>query len=404
MGDFFQNLGNGMSKVANGAMDAVNQMGARAGNELGADVKQIEDGYNKDGIIGGVGAFFDQSSVGHRAVEGAAIVGIQMDDETRRNVEGGINIVAGASMGLAGIPLLADGFAKIGEAPSAGGPPSAAHSTASPSEHMSKHDAFKRAQHEAQRQAAIDAAKHKAHDRTIYNEGYQRGVRDAGPRMHTMPYHPGKTGFVGGAAPSPAPDAGDTGATSGAERDGYASQTTNNYYFYGDVVGGDYGSVLDDLHKKFGDDKIGQAKSKLQDIMNDPSLSFEDKIFELMLALMQDGQDDVKKLSDDLDADDTTTKEQRGQLDDKINAKRKELETELGAKSPDEHKIQSLNTEIQSLTDARNEFVSDKAESRQKTAEKMKNALEKLSEMQQALSNVLNAMHENAMSAIRNIK
>ena len=46
----------------------------------------------------------------------------------------------------------------------------------------------------------------------------------------------------------------------------------------------------------------------------------------------------------------------------------------------------------------------DIEESRQMLMEEMKNSMNKLQQMQQALSNVLNAMHQGSMNAIRNIK
>jgi len=48
--------------------------------------------------------------------------------------------------------------------------------------------------------------------------------------------------------------------------------------------------------------------------------------------------------------------------------------------------------------------VGDETESRQLMFEQLKNLMNKLQEMQQALSNVLNAMHQGAMNSIRNIK
>jgi len=57
-----------------------------------------------------------------------------------------------------------------------------------------------------------------------------------------------------------------------------------------------------------------------------------------------------------------------------------------------------------SLTDKEKEANTEYQNSRQMMMEELKNMMQKLQQMQQALSNVMNAMHQGSMNAVRNIR
>ncbi len=64
----------------------------------------------------------------------------------------------------------------------------------------------------------------------------------------------------------------------------------------------------------------------------------------------------------------------------------------------------SSSSSAGSLTDKQKEANTDYQDSRQMMMEELKNMMQKLQQMQQALSNVLNSMHQGAMNSIRNIR
>ena len=384
MGDFFKDLGNAVNKGFSDLGKSVNgefdKMGKHTIENVQGDFDEVNSGMKKGGWLGGAAATFDVLSPGHLTAEGLDDIDLIPNDKNIKDiVAGGVNMGFGAMLLSTGNPVgllyQADSIAEFGSgiggiigglnkpapAPTspAGQPPMApSQGNQSPSESKADYD--------ERRKNAIDAAKNKAARMTGYEAGYEAGLKE-GVREGSIRFH----------------------AEVMPERSGYHD-------------GPAYGSPLDGLNRSYidllgraeelyGKGKRDQVGDKLDKILNDPSLSFEDKIFFLMQGLVKDSQDEVTTMGDTLKKD-----SDKSQADiDKLSGQIDKLRSQ-GKKQGD--------PELDGLLDKRADLTNKRQESRQETFDKIQRATEKLQEMQQALSGVLNSMHDNAMSAIRNIK
>jgi hypothetical protein len=153
-----------------------------------------------------------------------------------------------------------------------------------------------------------------------------------------------------------------------------------------------------------------QATAELDKILNNPNLSFEDMVFLLMGALMRQSQTDVKALTKetrDAKATFDATKAELNQSFDAKEAKVLDLEAKLRADPNDKDAAKQLGaakSELRKASEERNDKFSEFNDSRQEQLEAIKNAMNKITEMQQSLSNILNSMHQTAMSTIGNIR
>jgi hypothetical protein len=157
---------------------------------------------------------------------------------------------------------------------------------------------------------------------------------------------------------------------------------------------------------------LAKADADIDKILSNPNLSFEDMIFMLMNAIIKQSQSEVKLgLADEKAARDVA----KGGRDIERNAIKaegssiaKEQTRIAGLKPEEKEKAQAALNERKTKLDSRSESLStslgDASESRAERFEELKNAMNKITEMQQALSNILNNMHQTAMSTIGNIR
>lgn len=158
---------------------------------------------------------------------------------------------------------------------------------------------------------------------------------------------------------------------------------------------------------------LAKADADIDKILSNPNLSFEDMIFMLMNAIIKQSQSEVKLgLADEKAARDVA----KGGRDIERNAIKAEgssiasEQVTIAKMAPGKEKDEAtaaLNVRKTNL-DSRSESLStnlgDATESRTERFEELKNAMNKITEMQQALSNILNNMHQTAMSTIGNIR
>jgi len=188
---------------------------------------------------------------------------------------------------------------------------------------------------------------------------------------------------------------------------GYADTGTIDGPSVNDLTGGfsfrdSIGRLKDNVGKlKGSDDEISK-------ILDNPNLSFEDMIFMLMNLLVKQQQAEVKEMVGDLrkkkSEDDGTKTKLRGQVEAQ-EAKVAALEHKV--QNGDKGAVEALGKEkskLNTLNGQLSDHMQESSDSRSLKFEEMKNAMNKLTEMQQALSNILNNMHQSAMSTIGNIR
>jgi hypothetical protein len=155
---------------------------------------------------------------------------------------------------------------------------------------------------------------------------------------------------------------------------------------------------------------VDNATSELDKILNNPNLSFEDMIFMLMSAIMKEQQSDVKEMTKELrdkkNAFEGTKADLRANLDKAEGAM---LKAQAAAsKNPGDEKaakgLADARANFRAAESELNDRSNDFNDSRAEQFEVIKNAMQKLTEMQQALSNILNTMHQTAMNTIGNIR
>jgi Mg2+ and Co2+ transporter CorA len=133
-------------------------------------------------------------------------------------------------------------------------------------------------------------------------------------------------------------------------------------------------------------------------------------IFLLMRAVMKEQQAEVKEM----------TKELRGKKDkfetekvglraavDKADKAVMEAQARFNKNPGDESAAKGLadaRANLRAAEAALNDKTTEFNDSRAEQLEVIKNAMQKLTEMQQALSNILNTMHQTAMNTIGNIR
>ena len=156
--------------------------------------------------------------------------------------------------------------------------------------------------------------------------------------------------------------------------------------------------------------QAAKANAELDKILNNPNLSFEDMVFLLMNVLVKQSQDEVKEMTKEMRNEKADF--ESAKLDISVDFDRKEaavtdLEAQLRGKPDDPElakKLGAARTELRKADESRNDKFNDFNDSRQLQLETLKNAINKITEMQQALSNVLNSMHQTAMNTIGNIR
>ncbi len=167
-----------------------------------------------------------------------------------------------------------------------------------------------------------------------------------------------------------------------------------------------------DLRKGVGrlKDNINGADDEVSRLLNDPNLSFEDLIFALMNVFVKQQQKEVKDMTKDLRGEKSTFDAEKTKSRAAIDAQENKISDLRGkvTKNPqDAEAAKQLGleqTKLRGMTETFGDRQTEFSDSRQEKFEAIKNAMNKLTEMQQALSNILNNMHQTAMSTIGNIR
>jgi hypothetical protein len=131
--------------------------------------------------------------------------------------------------------------------------------------------------------------------------------------------------------------------------------------------------------------------------------TFEDRVFSIMQKIVKDKQADVEKRLKDLQKEtaDAEKKKGGGGIFGKIFGVAKGLASAIPGVGP---MISAGMGAIGGAFGIGTPKADTNAESRNLKFEELKNDMQKLSQMQQALSGVLNSLHETAQNAIRAIK
>jgi hypothetical protein len=333
-GDFLSNLGNafssGINNVTNAVGGEVQKMGQRTVKNVTQDFNEVADGIKKGGIVGGVASTVDVLSPGHQIVEAGDDLGLLPSDPNMKQlIAGGINGGISAALIATGNPIglmlaadaIAEGVDGVGGMMKSGQAQTPATQTPMLQTPMMQTPTTQTPM--APSQGNIDPA-------LAYADAHARALAEAKDkaRAATSAY---RQGYV----------------------DGERAQASRDHGGYGEPGYGDCGGDLAGrVGQYYGSNNTGAVNDSLQQILNDPNMSFEDKIFALLEGVVSDEQ---KKIEGD-----------EAQL--------------VGPNAPQDQ------------------------DSRQQAAQKIQNEMNKLQEMQQALDGILSAMHETSMNTIRNIK
>jgi hypothetical protein len=157
---------------------------------------------------------------------------------------------------------------------------------------------------------------------------------------------------------------------------------------------------------------LDRADAEIDRILRNPHLSFEDMVFLLMRAIIKQSQAEVKiGLQSEKNGRDAArraerTERQSIQAEEAAIGRERAALAMRGGQGVDG--AMARLAERQTAVNARRETfgaaVGEASESRQERFEELKQAMQKISEMQQALSNILNSLHQTAMNTIGNIR
>lgn len=321
---------------------------------IGKDAQQIAKGIESGGLLGGLVETFDVLSPGHQIANFLDATNVIPENiAVQEGVSAAANLLSGNA--LAGFKDIADAIAAFGS-PAVGArrcspPPNASQTPMHPNEaHERRKDAVR---------IAVEAARDRAAAHSAARDGY---CGDASPGRGT--YHDCMVRWWANAgAPSCEQGSAGDGAVDDAER---------------------------------------RMSAEINRILNNPCLDFEDMIFHLMRAVIKGTQAQAKAMTKALTAEAKDARQARTQGSEAVISARRELRRAEAAGNRDgvaraEATLERLQLNNQNSFEARTESRNDKMEV-------LKNILQKLSEMQQALSNVLNAQHETAMATVRAIR
>jgi hypothetical protein len=157
---------------------------------------------------------------------------------------------------------------------------------------------------------------------------------------------------------------------------------------------------------------LDRADAEIDRVLQNPNLSFEDMVFLLMRAIIKQSQTEVKVgLQSEKNSRDVARRAERAereaiQAEESSIARERAAATRTGGKAAEG--AMARLAERQTAVNARRESfgasVSESSESRQERFEELKQAMQKVAEMEQALSNILNTLHQTAMNTIGNIR
>jgi hypothetical protein len=155
------------------------------------------------------------------------------------------------------------------------------------------------------------------------------------------------------------------------------------------------------------------ADAAIDRVLQNPHLCFEDMIFLLLRALVKQSQLEAKiGLQAEKNDRDTARQAERAerqalQRDEAALARDRARIAGMGEGAEKNKALAALSARQTSVNGRREEFttaVGEATESRQERFEELKQAMQKITEMQQALSNILNTLHQTAMNTIGNIR
>jgi hypothetical protein len=377
-------IGNLFKSIGNEAGRAVKEAGRHVTESINDITKAVETG----GIVGGAVAFYDKTSLGNMAagLVDSIIPGKDLPSSLVNGISAAVNAATGNPIALLDLVQGFSSLGKTGSAPAAGSGQKM-QTPQSPSEAAAAKDPSKWSPEE--KKAAVEAAKERGKSEGAEKAAKSKDILDR------------------------ARDVADRGGGYAAVTD-ILSGLGDASMFFGSAIADitKQGKANDAAKKKLADmeKQSAQATAELDKILNNPNLSFEDMVFLLMGALMKQSQSDVKALTKetrDAKATFDATKAELNQNFDAKEAKVLDLEAKVRANPNDKGAADQLGqakSELRKASEARNEKFADFNDSRQEQLEAIKNAMNKITEMQQTLSNILNSMHQTAMSTIGNIR
>ena len=163
------------------------------------------------------------------------------------------------------------------------------------------------------------------------------------------------------------------------------------------LTGGASGNASGASHGLQG--KPGSAVSKLG-----PGATFEDLVAAFMFDVVKDQQEEIKKKMSELKSSINSKKKGRGGIGGFLKKAVGIAAPILGSTMGPLGSIAGRAIGGMASGGSQAQGGQSASDSRQLKMEELKNLMQKLQQMQQALSNVLNSMHQGAMNSIRNIR
>lgn len=407
--------GKALAELWNGVMKEGGRAVGEAGKLVAESIDDISKATKSGGVVGGALQAFEELSPGNFAAGAVDVLTGrgELDPKLAAGIRGGVNLLVGAMVPGPGLLLQAQAlkdaagaFGMLGGAPtSKTSPPAGQHPGATqqqsperPSEAGQRTGGTPtgRAEWSTEKRARIEEAKAKAKEeiKSKAREANQNGrIADLEGRVAYLEKLMGvQENKPGGGYGPPSELAG--------------GMITIDFGVTKPGKNGD--PRLAKLEKD-----LAKADADIDKILSNPNLSFEDMIFMLMNAIIKQSQSEVKLgLADEKAARDVAKGGrdiERNAIKTEGSAIAKEQTRISGMEAgPDKDKASASLNERKTKLDSRSESLStnlnDASESRAERFEELKNAMNKITEMQQALSNILNNMHQTAMSTIGNIR
>ena len=411
MGDFFKDFGKSISNVAKSVANEAGRAVNEAGRHITESIDEIAKATEEGGIVAGLGTAADKFSPGNMlagAVD-SVIPGEDLPTPLAEGISAGGNLLFSALVpgaGLVGVMALVDGYQALS---SMGGEGAGAEQVrAEGGQRMqtpeSPGSALERAQG-GKREARAEATRGAIHE--------ARAEADTGMRGNTNIRIGVLEGRVAYLEELAGVQESKPGGGYGGVDDinlGVGGGFISNDFIKGEIGGsrGKGTSKLDKLERE-----LAEANAEIEKILNNPNLAFEDMIFLLMKAVIKQSESEVKigleQEKGTRDADRGARDAGRGEINGMQN-QLKALNTKIGAEADPKKKealqleAQNLRTGIEQKTTVLSDDIGDKTDSRGERFEELKESLQKIGEMQQALSNIMNALHQTAQNAIGNIR
>lgn len=430
MGDWLKDMGKAISNVGKAASNEAGRVVNEAGRHMTESIQDIEKGVKEGGFVGGAIAAADKLSFGNMAA--GAVDSIIPGKDLPGPVVDGISLFV--NIGTANsVPALIDGFQLLGGLFAGGATPQltqqqqvAAQDPAA-TQMQSPESPTDAAARQGSTSTERSHARHGRYEAYCKETGYPRrpntdGMSTKDKNLALKHWAEAKAEWA-------------RKHDHGAHRGDYLGKL-NDYLDlrphggFGSVPGDAGGFISNDFigfetgggkgTKGAKDPKLAKleraldaATRDIERILNDPSLSFEDMIFLLMRAVIKQSEAEVKiELQNEksLRKDDKAARDAgRAEINKEQNALNKEQERVAGlAEGPEKEKakagLATKRSELEQKQQRLSDSVGDRAEARNEKFEELKEALQKVSEMQQALSNIMNTLHQTAMNAIGNIR